>query len=106
MVATPYLGMVLVFMGFGRFQVSETAIKQRQNITLMQSTGQTDPRQCHQMSPRAQGRVSEKPIFLFISSSFFIHAPSDRIIALKRFIHIPNNSLFLRIETVDILFLF
>ncbi len=27
-VATPYLGMTLVFLGFGRFQVSETAIKQ------------------------------------------------------------------------------
>ena len=34
-VATPYLGMALVFMGFGRFQVSETAIKQPQNLTLM-----------------------------------------------------------------------
>ncbi len=45
-VATPYLGMVLVFMGFGSFQVSETAIKQAQNLNLMrdmQSTGQTDP---------------------------------------------------------------
>ncbi len=45
-VASPYLGMVLVFMGFGRFQVSETAIKQPQNVKLMremQSTGQTDP---------------------------------------------------------------
>ncbi len=30
-VASPYLGMVLVYMGFGRFQVSETAIKQPQN---------------------------------------------------------------------------
>ncbi len=45
-VASPYLGMVLVFMGFGRFQVSETAINQPQNVKLMremQSTGQTDP---------------------------------------------------------------
>ncbi|MCH9631681.1 MAG: hypothetical protein S4CHLAM37_17060 [Chlamydiia bacterium] len=45
-VASRYLGMVLVFMGFGRFQVSEAAIKQPQNVKLMremQSTGQTDP---------------------------------------------------------------
>ncbi len=45
-VASPYLGMVLVFMFFGRFQVSQTAIKQPQNVKLMremQSTGQTDP---------------------------------------------------------------
>ncbi len=45
-VATPYLGMTLVYLGFGRFQVSETAIKQTQNLKLMrkmQSTGQTDP---------------------------------------------------------------
>ncbi len=30
-VTTPYLGMALVFWGFGRFQVSETAIKQTKN---------------------------------------------------------------------------
>ena len=29
------LGMVLVFVGFGSFQVSETAIKQPQNLKLM-----------------------------------------------------------------------
>ena len=34
-VATLYLGMVLVFMGFGSFPVSETAIKQPQNLKLM-----------------------------------------------------------------------
>ena len=34
-IATPYLGMALVFWGFGRFQVSETAIKQTQNLKLM-----------------------------------------------------------------------
>ncbi len=74
-VATPYLGMTLVFWGFGRFQVSETAINQTQNLKLMremQSTGQTDPVEsirCLQMCPRAQGRISEKPhIFL----SFFL----------------------------------
>ncbi len=47
-VATAYLGMALVFMGFGRFQVSETAIKQPQNLKLMwemQSTGWSDPSQ-------------------------------------------------------------
>ncbi len=75
-VATPYLGMTLVFFGFGRFHVSETAIKQ--NLKLMremQSTGQTDPTEsirCLQMCPRAQGRISEKPhIFLSSSSSSF-----------------------------------
>ncbi len=34
-VATPYLGMTLVFLGYGCFQVSETAIKQTQNLKLM-----------------------------------------------------------------------
>ncbi len=59
--------MVLVFMGFGRFQVSETAIKQPQNLKLMwemQSTGRTDPTQsirCLQMCPRRQGRISAYP---------------------------------------------
>ncbi len=59
-VATPYLGMTLVFLGFGRFQVSETAIKQAQNLKLMQqmqSTGQTDttqPIRYLQMCQRAQ----------------------------------------------------
>ncbi len=36
------------FLGFGRFQVSETAIKQTQNLKLfrkMQSTSFTDPTQ-------------------------------------------------------------
>ncbi len=80
-VATPYLGMVLVFMGFGRFQASETAIKQAQNLKLMeqmQSTGQTDttqPIRYLQMRPRAQGSISEKPhIFLsFFFLSFLCH---------------------------------
>ncbi len=101
------------FLGFGRFQVSETAIKQTQNLKLMremQSTGQTDPTEsirCLQMCPRAQGRISEKPhIFLSSSSSFFIHAPSGHNVALKSTIHIPNNSLFPGIETFDTLFLF
>ncbi len=91
-VATPYLGMALVFMGFGHFQVSETAIKQPQNLKLMcemRSTGQADPTpsiRCLQMCPRAQGRISEKPHICTI--------------------HTPNNSLFPGIETFDILFLF
>ena len=71
-VATPYLGMALVFMGFGRFQA---AIKQAQNLKLMQeiqSTGQTDltqPIRYLQMHLRAQGSISEKPhIFLPLST--------------------------------------
>ncbi len=75
--------MTLVFWGFGRFQVSETAIKQPQNVKLMrqmQSTGQTDPTEsirCLQMCQRAQGRISEKPhIFL---SSFFLLSLSTRL---------------------------
>ncbi len=42
-VASPYLGMVLVFMGFGRFQVSETAIKQPQNVKVMREMQSTGP---------------------------------------------------------------
>ncbi len=78
-VATLYLGMVLVFMGFGSFPVSETAIKQPQNLKLMreiQSTGQTDSTQyirCLQMCPRALGCVSKKSlIFLSLSTSLAI----------------------------------
>ncbi len=110
-VATPYLGMTLVFLGFGRFQVSETAIKQTHNFKLMremQSSGQTDPTEsirCLQMCPRVQGHISEKP-HIFLSSSFFIHVPSGHNVALKRSIHTPNNSLFPGIETFDTLFLF
>ncbi len=73
-VATPYLGMVLVFIGFGRFQTSETAIKQAQNLKLMQSTGQTDPTQpirYLQMRPRAQGSIYEKP-HIFLSFFFLL----------------------------------
>ena len=69
--------MTLVFLGFGRFQVSEISIKQTQNLKLMremQYTGQTDPTEsirCLQMCPRAQGLISEKPhIFL---SFFFLY---------------------------------
>ena len=65
----------------------------------MQYTGQTDPIEsirCLQMCPRAQGRISEKP-YIFLSSSFFIHASSDHI-------KVPNNSLYSGIETFDILF--
>ena len=63
-------------MGFGSFQVSETAIKQPQNLKLMremQSTGQTDPTQSIrslQMFPRAQGRIYEKPHIFFF---FFLY---------------------------------
>ncbi len=74
-VASPDLGMVLVFMGFGHFQVSETVIKQTQNVKLMremQSTGQTESIRCLQMCLRARGRISEKP-HIFLSSSFFLY---------------------------------
>ncbi len=70
--------MTLVFLGFGRFQVSETAIKQTQNLKLMremQSTGQTVPTEsirCLQMCPRAQGRISEKTAY-FSFLFFFLY---------------------------------
>ncbi len=102
------------FLGFGRFLVSEIAIiaiNQTQNLKLMRemkSTGQTDQTESIrslQMFPIAQGRISEKP-HIFLSSSFFIHAPSGHNVALKSSIHTRNKSLFPGIETFDTLFLF
>ena len=56
-VATPYLGMVLVFMALGRFQVSETAIKQNQNLKLMRKMKSNIPN--HKLyDPNKDGTVS------------------------------------------------
>ena len=94
--------MTLVFFGFERFQVSETAIKQTQNLKLMQemqSTGQLTPQSILDVSKCARERKDaflNNSIFFFLLHllSFFIHVPSGHNVALKSSIHTPNNSLF------------
>ncbi len=70
--------MTLVFLGFGRFQVSETAIKQTQNLKLMremQSTSQTDPKQPIRFR---FFRSVQKDEILLMSRMVFLHVFEHR----------------------------
>ncbi len=67
------------FFGFGRFQVSETAIKQTQNLKLMrkmQSTGQIGPTESISVSKCARER---NDAFLKNCIFFFLLSLSTRL---------------------------